>query len=396
MISPTTPKTAATVLAGLDRLASELDQDVAARERDRILPYGAVAAIRHSGVLGLRIPITKGGAGGTIRDQMTAIVAVASVDSNVAQGVRPHFFFIEELLAQATDRTRARWWPTLAAGAIVGNALSEAGTTRVGAIESRLERTPDGHWVLNGRKSYSTGALFADLLYVSGKDADGIERRALIPADRPGIVLRDDWDGMGQRTTATGTTTFTDVGIDPDELLELRTLKEGFTHIGGHRQLFLAAVLAGIAANASSDLGHYIRTRARPSAHGLTDRAADDPYVLRTAGAVSSAAFAARATVLAAADALDQAAGRPGDEPTALAAAIDVARAQVAVADLVLPAVAQIFDAGGASAVTDAVNLHRHWRNARTVVAHNPLDYKRRAIGDWEINDNEPPRTTYF
>ncbi len=317
-MATTTPKTAATVLAGLDRLASELDQDVAARERDRMLPYGAVAAIRRSGVLGLRIPITKGGAGGTIRDQMTAIVAVASVDSNVAQGVRPHFFFIEELLAQATDRTRARWWPTLAAGAIVGNALSEAGTSRVGAIESRLERTHDEHWVLNGQKSYSTGALFADLLYVSGKDADGIERRALIPADRPGIALRDDWDGMGQRTTATGTTTFTDVAIDPDELLELRTLKEGFTHIGGHRQLFLAAVLAGIAANASSDLGHYIRTRARPSAHGLTDRAADDPYVLRTAGAVSSAAFAARATVLAAADALDRAAGRPGDEPAAL------------------------------------------------------------------------------
>ncbi len=384
------------MLAGLDRLVRELDQDVAARELARTLPYGAVDALRRSGVLSLRIPVVEGGAGGTIRDQMEAIIAIASVDSNVAQGVRPHFFFVEELWAHGEGRTARRWWPVLARGAVVGNALSEATTSRVGTIASSLKRTGNGSWLLQGRKSYSTGALFADLLYVSGKDADGVERRALVPSDRRGITLHDDWDGMGQRTTATGTTNFVDVAVETDELLEFKTLEQGFTHMGGHRQLFLAAVLAGIAANASNDLNEYVRTRARPSAHGLTDRAADDPYVLRTAGVVSSAAFAARASVLAAAVSRDDAADRLGNEAAALAAAVDVARAQVAVADLVLPAVANVFDGGGASAVTNNVNLHRHWRNARTVVAHNPLDYKRRVVGAWDINGSEPPRTSYF
>ena len=390
------PRGAPAVLAGLERLVGELDQDVAAREISRTLPYGAVAALRRAGVLLLRVPVANGGAGGTIRDQMEAVVAIASVDSNVAQGVRPHFFFIEELLAHGTGGTPERCWPTLASGAVVGNALSEATTSRVGTITSTLDRDADGRWVFNGRKSYSTGGLFADLLYVSGKDTAGVERRALIPADRSGITLKDDWDGMGQRTTATGTTTFKNVAVADDEVLELTTLEQGFTHTGGQRQLFLAAVMAGIAANASRDLNDYVRTRARPSAHGLSDRAADDPYVLRVAGTVSSVAFAARAIVLAAASSLDRAAERLGDEPAALGAAIEVARAQVAVAELVLPAVGQIFDGGGASAVTDAVNLHRHWRNARTVVAHNPLDYKRRAIGNWEINGLEPPRSSYF
>ena len=387
--------TTADILGGLDRLRGELDRDVAANERNRALPHEAVAALRGSGVLSLRIPVGEGGPGGTIRDQMAAVIAIASVDSNVAQGVRPHFFFIEELRLHGRGDTPRRWWPALAGGQVVGNALSEAGTARVGAIHGTLERAGDG-WRLDALKSYSTGALFADLLYVSGKDREGVERRALISAGRAGVSMHDDWDGMGQRTTATGTTTFSDVAVAADELLDFSSIRDGFTHLGGHRQLFLAAVLAGIAANASADLDSYVQRQARPAAHGLTDRAADDPYVLRTAGSVSAAAFAARAIVLEAAEALDGADARPGDEAAAFAGAIDVARAQVAVADLVLPAVDRLFDAGGASATTDAVNLHRHWRNARTIAAHNPLDYKRRAIGDWQINGTEPPRTTYF
>lgn len=390
------PRSAAAVLSGLDDLVAELDRDVARREIARELPHDAVAALRRSGVFLLRVPVEQGGAGGTIRDQMEAVIAIASVDSNVAQGVRPHFFFIEELRTNGVGDTPARCWPLLAGGAVVGNAMSEAQTARVGAIASTLTPRSDGSWQLDGRKSYSTGALFADLLYTSGKRPDGVERRALVPIDRPGITLNDDWDGMGQRTTATGTTTLAAVAVAERELLELTTLDQGFTHLGGHRQLFLAAIMAGIAANASRDLNDYIRTRARPAAHALADRAADDPYVLRTAGEISAAAFAARAIVLAAAGSLDHASDRPGDEAAAFAAAIDTARAQVAVADLVLPAVGRVFDGGGASAVTDGVNLHRHWRNARTVASHNPLDYKRRAIADWEINGREPPRTSYF
>lgn len=389
-------KTAESVIVDLDQLVRDLDQDVAARERDRVLPHHAVAVLRQSGVLLLRVPAEHGGAGGTIRQQMEAVIAIASVDSNVAQGVRPHFFFIEDLLVNGFGQSPARWWPKLGAGAVVGNALSEATTSRVGNVNTTLKRREDGTWRLSGRKSYSTGSLFADLLYVSGEDEAGVRRTALVPADRAGLSLSDDWDGMGQRTTATGTTTFEDVVVLDDEILELRTLEEGFNHVGGQRQLFLAAVMAGIAANASRDLNRYIKTKARPAAHGLTDIAAEDPYVLRTAGEVSSAAFAARAIVLAAAESLDRAAAQPGNEDLALPAAIDVARAQSAVADLVLPAVTRIFDAGGASAVRDDINLHRHWRNARTVAAHNPLDYKRRVVGNWEINGVEPPRTSYF
>ncbi|MCB8878501.1 acyl-CoA dehydrogenase family protein [Acidisoma silvae] len=386
---------ASDILAGLEQLVPILGRDASARERDRVLPHESVNVLRQSGVLRLRIPEAVGGAGGTIRQQMEAVMAIASVDSNLAQAVRPHFFFVEELRTQGSARTTARWWPELAGGLVVGNALSEAATSRVGQVKSRLEPRGAG-WVLNGRKSYSTGSLYADRILVSGETADGEKIMALLPVNRTGIAMQDDWDGMGQRTTATGTTTFTDVVIQEDELIEFRSLDEVFTHIGGHRQLFLAAVMAGIAANASRELNDYIRDRARPSAHSLAETASEDPYVLRVAGAVSSASFGARAAVLAAADSLDAAAVQSGDESAAISAATDVARAQVVIAELVLPATANLFEAGGASAVTDSLNLHRHWRNARTVAAHNPIDYKRNAVANWEINFVQPPRNSYF
>lgn len=40
----------------------------------------------------------------------------------------------------------------------------------------------------------------------------------------------------------------------------------------------------------------------------------------------------------------------------------------------------------------DDLNLSRHWRNARTHTLHDPRRWKIRHIGDWELNDNPPPR----
>ena len=57
---------------------------------------------------------------------------------------------------------------------------------------------------LNGHKFYSTGTLYADVIAVSAVDVDGNDVQVIIPTDRPGVELFDDWDGFGQRTTASG------------------------------------------------------------------------------------------------------------------------------------------------------------------------------------------------
>jgi alkylation response protein AidB-like acyl-CoA dehydrogenase len=385
----------------LDRLTAvveDLRPTDAAAERERVLQYDAVEAIRRTGALTLRVPTRYGGPGGSVRDVLTAVIRIARGSSNVAQALRPHFGFAERLLSnRATDAEREEWFPRVNAGVIVGNAITDAkGKTPAGADTTLLA---DGNGVLrlNGYKFYSTGTLFADLIAVSASDAEGRDLQAIVPVDRAGVELFDDWEGFGQRTTASGGTRFTNVEVRPHEVT---TVSDG-KHLGhstAFLQLYLAAVAAGIAAAARDDAVWYVQNKARPASHSLADTAAADPFTLHAVGEIAANASAAEALVLNAADALDAVvdSGRIGDADELARVAIVVAEAQLIAERLTLAAAERLFDTGGASATARALNLDRHWRNVRTVATHNPLAYKAHAAGNYVVNGVWPPANGYF
>lgn len=114
-------------------------------------------------------------------------------------------------------------------------------------------------------------------------------------------------------------------------------------------------------------------------------------------GKASAQVYAAEATALRAAHASQRAyVAHFGKDKQAeceanIAAELESAQGQVAISELVLRATSDLFNALGASATRVTLQLDRHWRNARTAASHNPLIYKERIIGDWEINGTEPP-----
>ena len=65
-------------------------------------------------------------------------------------------------------------------------------------------------------------------------------------------------------------------------------------------------------------------------------------------------------------------------------------QAQLVVIEAALQAATTIFDALGASGVSQSRALDRHWRNARTLASHNPRVYKARVLGDWLVNGTDP------
>ncbi len=79
----------------------------------------------------------------------------------------------------------------------------------VGTFETRIHRQGDG-WGLTGRKYYTTGSLYADWIDVVGTGEAGEETSVVVAAKGPGVTIADDWDGFGQRLTASGTATFTE------------------------------------------------------------------------------------------------------------------------------------------------------------------------------------------
>jgi alkylation response protein AidB-like acyl-CoA dehydrogenase len=385
----------------LDRLADVVDvlrrQDAAA-ERDRVLQYDAVEELRRTGVLSLRVPTRYGGPGGSARHVLTAVIQIARGNSNVAQALRAHFGFAERLLSnRATDAERAEWFPRINTGIVLGNAITDARGKAPSSADTTVLPDADGVLRLNGYKFYSTGTLYADLIAVSAIDADGRDLQAIVPADRDGVELYDDWDGFGQRMTASGGTRFTDVQVLP---FEVTTVSDG-NHIGHSTtflQLYLAAVAAGIAAAVLDDAVGYVRLRARPAAHSLADTAAEDPFVLQAVGEIAATASAAEALVLTAADALDSLVddGLVDDADAVATAAIVVAKAQFVAERLTLTSAQRLFDTGGASATARSLNLDRHWRNIRTLAGHSPLDYKAYAAGDYAVNGTFPPANGYF
>jgi alkylation response protein AidB-like acyl-CoA dehydrogenase len=150
-------------------------------------------------------------------------------------------------------------------------------------------------------------------------------------------------------------------------------------------QVYLTAVLAGIAAACARDAVGLVNARSRNYFHGLHVEPRHDPVLQTTVGRLSADAYAARAIVLEAARSL-------GTDR----APLDAARAKVVVDELVTRSASGLLDAGSASAVRSGLALDRHWRNARTVIAHNPGSYKLRALGDHALNGTPAPKGSYF
>jgi alkylation response protein AidB-like acyl-CoA dehydrogenase len=383
-------------------LFDHIAQGEAERERDRVLPYAEIDLIRRSRLGALRIPSADGGGGSSVRELFAIVIGLATADANVAQILRNHFSVVEQfVLAPRNDQSR-RWRKDVVDGAIIGLAVTELESPKVGDVIPATTLTPDGAgYRLNGTKYYSTGTLYADYVLVRVADTNGALATAIIPVKRDGIELVDDWDGSGQRLTGSGTTHFREVRVETTEvILDAADAGFGVPYYNTYAQLFLTAINAGILAAILRDATALVRRRARNFYYALAERPSDDPILQQTVGQISSNAFAARSTVLAAADALDAAnlAGikDPSNLGPALNAALLSAKAKVVVDELTIRSGSLLFDAGGASATKRADNLDRHWRNARTLASHNPATYKSRAIGDYEINATPLPARGFF
>jgi alkylation response protein AidB-like acyl-CoA dehydrogenase len=358
-----------------------------------VLPYDQVRRIADAGLLTFRVPGALGGPGASLAETVEFIVDLAAADANVAQALRSAFLFAESLRAAGSGAERDRWLPRVLAGDVFANAGWERGG-RNGEIAARIVADGD-RFRASGTKSYSTGALFADWVSTSALDEAGDPVSFTVPRDRDGLRLLDDWDGMGQRLTASGTTQLDNMVVYADEIRH-RPGRGTRSTVTAFAQLYLAAVLAGIGAAALRDAVAFAREHARPIVHSRAERSVDDPYIQHAVGEISARAFAGRAAVLAAAAAIDAALAAAEEPALATAAAVAVAQAQFAAAEAALRCAELAFEAGGASATLREHNLDRHWRNARTVASHNPRAYKAGVVGAYHLTGAEPPTSGLF
>lgn len=374
-----------------------------ASERDRTgsLPREQVAALAAAGFGAIRVPESHGGAGATLPELFELLTELAAADPNITQALRSHFAFVEDRLVAVPGAERDAWLARFAAGELVGGAWTEIGAVTVGEVNTKVSPDGNGGFVVNGTKYYSTGSIYADWIDTYAQRTDtGSRVIAVVNAHQPGVQLGDDWDGFGQRTTGTGTSTYTDAIVTAQNLIEFDTR---FKYQTAFYQEVLLAVLAGTARAVEREFAAELAARKRTFSHAAADVAGQDPQLLQIVGEVSAAAFVAAGAVERVAASLQRAyetavgihtgdvTGQE-DEAANDAAELASAQAQVALTPLVLNAVTHAFDALAASATSTAKNLDRHWRNARTAGNHNPWVYKARLVGDQAVNGVALPR----
>ncbi|MES4905419.1 MULTISPECIES: SfnB family sulfur acquisition oxidoreductase [unclassified Streptomyces] len=386
----------AEALAVAAELATRFRAGATERDAQRRLPRTELAWLSASGLLAVTVPAEYGGA--DVRHETLAEIfrLLASADASLAQIPQSHFVYVNVLRRQGTPDQRDFFFGEVLAGKRFGNAQSEAGTKHVQDIRTRLEPNPGapGSYLLTGVKHYSTGALFADWIPVLARAEDDKLHVAYVPRDAPGVTVVDDWDGMGQRTTASGTVRLDTVPVPADRVVPHHLTFEGPQLHGAVAQLLHAAIDAGIAAGALAEAVEFVRTKSRPWFESIDegyDTAAEDPLLVQRFGELAIQVRAAEALLAAAARSVDAARADLTDD-TAAEASIAVAAAKVSAANAAVEVGSALFEVSGTRSALDTLGLHRHWRDARTHTLHDPPRWKVQHIGRYVLNGTRPPR----
>ncbi|MEV0123861.1 SfnB family sulfur acquisition oxidoreductase [Streptomyces sp. NPDC050703] len=372
-------------------LAADFRKDAAERDAVRRLPHAELERLSASGLLGVNVPAEFGGA--DVRAETLAEVfrLLAAADASLAQIPQSHFVYVNVLRRQGTHEQRKFFFGEVLRGKRFGNAQSEAGTKHVQDIRTRLARRPDGSYVLDGVKHYSTGALFAHWVPVLARADDDTLYVAYVPHDAPGLTVVDDWDGMGQRTTASGTVRLESVPVPADRVVPHHLTFQGPQLHGAVAQLLHAAIDAGIASGALAEAVDFVRTKSRPWFESGFETAAQDPLLVQRFGELDLRVRAARALLREAARRVDAARDDLTDD-SAAEASIAVAAAKVTAAEAAVEVGSALFEVAGTRAALDSLGLHRHWRDARTHTLHDPTRWKVQHIGRYILNGTRPPR----
>lgn len=373
---------------------AEIARRAAVRDLERDLPHDAIQRLKEAGFGAIRLPKENGGRGVSLPQFFNLLIELSEADSNVTQALRSHFGYTEDILNSKDAERRKLWFGRISRGETAGSAWSEIGAAAALDRFSTNVAERNGRLFLNGAKYYTTGSLFADWIDVGASDENGEGVAVAVRRDAEGVHVVDDWDGFGQTLTASGTATFHDVAVQPQDIV---VDDDRFKYSSAFYQTVHLATLAGIGRAITTDVARAVAERRRTYSHAAAARSSEDPQVLQIVGRIRAAAYAASAITLQAANSLERAYkahfidDAEAEEKANAIAELEAAQAQTVVSDLILEASTLLFDALGASATKKPAGLDRHWRNARTLASHNPRIYKHRIIGDFAVNGTPPP-----
>lgn len=251
-----------------DFAEAEIGPHVLEWDENQIFPLDTIKKAGKLGAMGVIFPEELGGAGLGYIEYCIVVEELARVDPSVALIVAAHnSLCTNHIYLAGNTEQQQKYIPKLAAGEWIGCwSLTEpeagsdaAGTRSIAALK-------DGQWVLNGGKTFTTNAQYADVcvaMAVTNRAAShhGISA-FILEKGMPGFTVGKKENKLGMRASATGEVLFANCKLAPSQLLGKPG--EGFVDslriLDGGR-ISIAALAVGLAQGAYEAALKYSKQR---------------------------------------------------------------------------------------------------------------------------------------
>ena len=251
-----------------DFAQAEIAPHVLDWDENQTFPLEVIKKAGSLGMMGAIFPEELGGAGLGYIDYAIIIEELARVDPSVALIIAAHnSLCANHIFLAGNDEQRRKYIPKLATGEWIGAwslTEAEAGSDAAGTRSTAALR--DGQWVLNGGKTFTTNAHYADVcvaMAVTDRSASqhGISS-FILEKGMPGFRVGKKENKLGMRASATGEVLFTDCRLPETQLLGKPG--EGFVDslriLDGGR-ISIAALSVGLAQGAFDAALRYSKQR---------------------------------------------------------------------------------------------------------------------------------------
>ena len=254
-----------------DAVASFAEDDVRPRVREMEaaakLDKSLIASCFELGLMGIEVPESLGGAGGSLLMVALAVEEISKVDASAAILVDVQNTLVNfPLNKYGSDALRQAYLPRLCDGTVGAYALSEPSSgSDAFALETRAEQKGDG-WVLNGRKMWITNGAEAGVfvVFANANPSAGYKgiTAFIVEHTFPGFSVGKKEDKLGIRASSTTELILENVQVPAKNVLgpvgqgykiAIETLNEGRIGIG--------AQMIGVAQGALRAATEYVKER---------------------------------------------------------------------------------------------------------------------------------------
>jgi alkylation response protein AidB-like acyl-CoA dehydrogenase len=247
---------------------AEIAPHVMEWDEQQIFPLEVIKKAGELGFMGSIFPDELGGSGYGYIEYAIILEELARVDPSVALIVAAHTSLCtNHIFLAGNEEQHRRYIPKLATGEWIGCwslTEPEAGSDAAGTRSTAIRQ--DGEWILNGGKTFTTNAHYADVcvaMAVTDRAAShhGISAFVL-EKGMPGFRVGKKENKLGMRASATGEVLFTNCRLPTSQLLgkagegfvdSLRTLDGG--------RISIAALSLGLAMGAFEAALKYAKQR---------------------------------------------------------------------------------------------------------------------------------------